>query len=177
MFVIAYGHAQGLQQRVVVRITPDITKQGKVVAGAKTRQMRAQIVLERAVGRMLRAGCFREVGGVLVVREKLEARFFKYGFFGRKRAGEFVFRGELFGYDFARFDVGLIEGVDPEDGACDRGRNFPAKELLPEIVDLRYGEAYDRAPGFFQRGDLGILPRVGGVLQPEVAEASFIMIY
>src|ERR1700694_2719538 len=188
MFAVADGHAQGLQQRFVFRIHLDIAKEGKVVAGAKTRQMRAQITLKGGRlcgdGALPRTGgsetCLHtsnEVGGVLIVGEKLEARFFKYGFFGRKRAREFVFRGELFGYDFARFDVGLIEGVDPEDGACDRGRNFPAKELLPEIVDVGYGNAYDRVPGFFQRGDLGILHRVGGALQPEVGESSVITIY
>ena len=95
----------------MLRVHLDIAKQRKVVTGAKPRQMRAQIILEG----MVRAGCFGEVGGVLVVRVKLDARFFKNRFFGRKRAREFVLRGELFGYDFARFDVGLIEGVDSKD--------------------------------------------------------------
>ena len=49
MFAIAHGHAQSLQQRFVLRIHLDITEQGKVVAGSKTRQMRAQMVFERAV--------------------------------------------------------------------------------------------------------------------------------
>src|SRR6202521_5635814 len=44
MFAIADGHAQALQQRFVFRIHLDIAKQGKVVAGAKTLQMRAQII-------------------------------------------------------------------------------------------------------------------------------------
>ena len=135
--------------------------------------MRAQIILEG----MVRAGCFGEVGGVLVVRVKLDARFFKNRFFGRKRAREFVLRGELFGYDFAGFDVGLIEGVDPEDGACDRGRNFPPKEFLSEVVDVRQGDAHYRVSGFFKRGDLGILRRVRCALQPKVGEDTVVSIH
>src|ERR1700674_415562 len=139
--------------------------------------MRAQIVLERAAGgRAARRGS-REGGGVLVVGEELEARFFNYRFFGRKQAREFVFRGELFGYDFARLDVGLIEGVDPEDRARDRGRDFPAKEFLSEGVDVRHGDAHHRVSGLFKHGDAGILRRVGDGLQSDVGEDPVITIY
>src|SRR5262249_16678315 len=33
--------------------------------------------------------------------------------------------------------VRLVEGVDPEDRACDGGGELPAEELLPELVRIR----------------------------------------
>ena len=79
--------------------------------------------------------------------------------------------------DLARFDVGLIEGVDPEDRARDRGRNFPAEEFLSQVVDVGHGDAHDRMPGFFERGHLGILRRVGRSLEPNVGEDAVVSVH
>ena len=76
----------------------------------------------------------------------------------------------MLGDDLARFNVGLIEGVDAEDRARDRGSNFPAEEFLPEVVDVGDGDAHYRVPSFFERGDLGVLRRVGRGFQPKVGE-------
>ena len=51
-------------------------------------------------------------------------------------AGSFVFAGEFPGFDFAGFDVGLIEGVDADDGAGNGGGDLPAEKFLAEIVNV-----------------------------------------
>ena len=48
----------------------------------------------------------------------------------------FVFSSEFARFDFAGFDVGLIESVDADDGAGDGGSNFPAEKFLADGVDI-----------------------------------------
>src|SRR6476661_4054955 len=98
---------------------------------------------------------------VFLVGEEFYAGRFKERRFSRKMAGRFVFGGEFARFDLARFDVGLIESVDANDGAGPGGGNFPAEALLAEGVDMRKRDANDRMARFLKRGDCGVL-RFGG---------------
>ena len=48
--------------------------------------------------------------------------------------------------DLARLDVRLVEGVDFEHGAGQRGRELPAEELSPQVVGAVHFEADDGVP-------------------------------
>ena len=78
--------------------------------------------------------------------------------------------------DLAGFDVGLIEGVDADDRARDGGRNLPAEEFLPQVVDVGDGDPNDRVPGFFERRDFGVLRGVGRGFQTKVGEDAIVAI-
>src|SRR5882757_1805014 len=94
-----------------------------------------------------------EDGGVFLVGEELEALVLEERGFERKLAGGFVFAGELAGLDFAGFDVGLVEGVDADDGARRGSGNFPAEKFLAEVELAAENYADDGMPGFFDSGD------------------------
>ena len=135
-FLISHHHPQSLQERFVLGIHFYICQQREIIAVAETGEVSAEVILQRATGRTSggRAGIdgFRQFGSILFVGEKFEASFFDDRFFGGKRAFAFVLRGELLGYDFAGFDVGLVEGVDPEYGARDGSSNLPAEKFWPK---------------------------------------------
>src|SRR5712692_8680524 len=63
-------------------------------------------------------------------------------------------RGQL-----ARLDVGLIEGIDPEDRARHRRRELPAEELGAEVVGVLHVDLDDRVARRLEGGDGRVLRR------------------
>ena len=98
---------------------------------------------------------------ILFVGEKLDALLFEERRFRRKTSGRFVLTRQFFGFDLARFDVRLVEGVDPDDGARDGRGDLPAKEFLAEIIGVGQSDAHDWVPGLFETGNRGILRLAG----------------
>ena len=81
------------------------------------------------MGPVRRRSWLRGGGRVLLVGEELEACFFNDRIFGRKRALAFVRRRQLLGFDFAGFDVGLIEGVDADESSRRPRLRFPSGRI------------------------------------------------
>src|SRR5580698_613803 len=173
---IAHVHSQTVHQSFVFGIHLDVTKQSEIVAGTETREVGAQVVLERSVGRRVCTRGLREFGGIDFVGEEFKTLFFNNRFFGRKRAFAFVLRGEFLGYDLARLDVRLIKSIDSDNRACDGSRNLPAEEFLPQAISIGHRDSNYRLPGFFQRGDLGILCGVWRGLQTEIGEDAVVSV-
>jgi len=48
----------------------------------------------------------------------------------------FVLARQFLGLDLAGFNVGLVESINADDGACNSGRDFPSKEFLAKIVNI-----------------------------------------
>ena len=94
-----------------------------------------------------------------VIGEELDAVVFEDWLLGGKGAGLLVFRRQVASGDLAGFDIGLVEGVDADDRAGDRGGDFPAEEFLAEIVNVGERDADDRMAGLFERRDFGVLSR------------------
>src|SRR5437879_432501 len=113
---------------------------------------------------------------IFFVREKLDAFLLEERRFWRKTPGRFVLARQFLGFDFARFDIRLVEGVDAEDGACDGGGDFPAEEFLPEIVSILESDAHDGMPGPFEGGNRGILRLVWLRGQPQISEDPIVAI-
>src|SRR6266480_2408634 len=67
-------------------------------------------------------------GGILRIREKLDALLLEERRFRWKTPRRFVLARQFFGFDLAGFDVRLIEGVDPDDRTGDGRGDFPRSE-------------------------------------------------
>ena len=78
--------------------------------------------------------------------------------------------GQLARLVLAGLDVGLIERIDAEDRARDRGGELPAEEFLADVIAVGDGDAHDRLPGALERGDRVILLRVRFARQPQIDE-------
>jgi hypothetical protein len=66
-------------------------------------------------------------------------------------------RGQFAGLDLGGLDVGLVERIDAEHGAGDRGRHLEAEEFLADMVDRFHHDAHHRMAGLFQRGEFGVM--------------------
>src|SRR2546423_13823953 len=96
-------------------------------------------------------------GGILLIREKLDALLLEERRFRWKTPRRFVLARQFFGFDLAGFDVRLIEGVDPDDRTGDGRGDFPPEEFLPEIVSIWQRDAHPRMPRVFKSGNRGSL--------------------
>src|SRR5258708_38350309 len=117
----------------------DIGEQREVIPAPEPPEMRLEIALERGAG--------AEIGEFLGVRrigEELDAARHEDRLLFRQRAGLFISRRQLARFDLAGLDIGLIEWVDPDDRAGDRGGDLPAEELLAELVTVFERDAQDR---------------------------------
>ena len=70
----------------------------------------------------------------------------KNGCLRRQLAGLLVGGGELARLVLAGLDIGLIERIDAEDRAGDRGGDLPAEEFLADVIAIGDGDAHDRMP-------------------------------
>ena len=146
----------------------DVAEKGEVVAGADAAEVGAKNFGE--------IGIIFEKRGVLVVGEELEALVFEERSLGRQLAGGFVFAGELAGFDFAGFDVGLVEGVDADDGAGDGSGDFPAEEFLAEVEFGADDDADDGMAGFFESGDGGVHRAVVFLGEAQIGEDAVVAV-
>ena len=79
------------------------------------------------------------------------------GVSARQRAGLLERRGQFAGLDFARFDVGLIERIDAEHRAGDRGRDLEAEKFLADMLDRFLRDADHGMAGLLQRRELALM--------------------
>ena len=79
--------------------------------------------------------------------------------------------------DLAGFDVGLIEGVDADDRAGDRGGDFPAEEFLAEVVDVcRPSMRTTGWPAFSSAATAASCASFGSVVKPQVGEHAIVAV-
>src|SRR5260370_6870388 len=95
-------------------------------------------------------------GYILFVGEKFYAACFEKRDFWWKASSGFVLAGQLLGFDLAGFDVGLVEGVNADQGAGDGSSYFPAEKFLTASIGAWEDESNPGVPGLFQSGPRGI---------------------
>src|ERR1700674_5856253 len=127
MLAVPDRSAQPLQRFQMRGLALDVGEHGEIIAGADAGEMRAQPALDRVA----RAGTFQRPR-ISVIGEQRDAVVLEYRALGRKRAVPFVGFGERAGGDFARLDVGLVERMNPDQGAGNRRRDLPAEKFLSE---------------------------------------------
>ena len=115
-------------------------------------------------------------GGIVPVREEFDAVVGCEGRFFGKLADGFVFIGQSAGCDLARLDIGLVEGVDFENGTGDGGCDLPQKELLSEIVRVTNGEPHNGMVGVFDCLDRKLFIGVGRALEAEIDEKAIVAV-
>src|SRR5215472_2022031 len=94
---------------------------------------------------------------ILLVGEEPDAVAFEKWRFERKGAGPFVLLRKLASFDFASFDVRLIESVDTDHGARDCGGNLPAEKFLADVVDFGHVDAENGLTVFFESANRSVL--------------------
>src|SRR5260221_13242404 len=164
---IADRASGGLQRYGMRFVVLDIGEQREVIPAPEPPEMRLEIALERGAG--------AEIGELLGVRrigEELDAARYEDRLLFRQRAGLFISRRQLACLDLAGLDIGLIERVDTDDRAGDRGGDLPAKELLAELVTVFERDAHDRLTGALQRIDGAILCNVRTVIEADIGEQA-----
>src|SRR5207302_4530419 len=120
--------AQLLQGGDARGIALDVGERGEVIARMQTREVGLQPTFERRIGSRLAQGA-----GISFIGEEGDAVGAEYRRL-RRQGAAFVDRvGEVARRDLARLDVRLIERIDAEDRAGNRGRHFPTEELLTEM--------------------------------------------
>jgi len=80
------------------------------------------------------------------------------------------------GFDFAGFDVGLVKGVDADDGANGGSGNFPAEEFLAKVQFRADDDADDRMAGFFESGDGGVHRTIIFFGEAEIGEDAVVAV-
>ena len=166
---VADHPAPALQRRDMAGAAFDIGEQTRIVAGADA----AEMGLERR-GQAGRRG--RQRRRVPRVGEEAEAAVGEKRLLLRQCPGLLVGRGQIAGLDLARLDIGLVERVDADDRAGDRGRHLPAEEFLSELHRVGDDDPHHRLARRFERGDrvllLGIL--VSG--EPQIGEEPVVAV-
>src|SRR5438034_10443807 len=74
---------------------------------------------------------------VFCIGEELDAVLFKHRDFRWQSPGLFILLRQLPGFEFAGFNVRLVERIDANNRAGYGDRNFPTAEFLAQIVDVR----------------------------------------
>ena len=95
-----------------------------------------------------------QIGGIFVVGVEIGPGRGHHRLFRGQRAGFFERRGQLAGLDLGVLDIGLVERIDAENGAGDRGGDLEPEEFLADMVDRFHDNADHGMPGLFQRGQL-----------------------
>ena len=109
------------------RVHLNVGQQRKVISWADTFQMRAKI--SSKVPATQGAGVFR-------ISEQFDPGLLKERFFRGQRTRLFVLACQFSRFDFAGFNVGLIESIDPDYAPGHCSGDLPAEEFLAEIVGV-----------------------------------------
>ena len=160
----------GLQLVEVPCIAIDIGQQGEVVASREAVHVGLQISTKCAVI----SGPVCQRGGVLLVGEQSNPVFFQDRRLGGQGAGRFVGRRQFARCDFAGLDVRLIEGVDAQQRAGDRGGDFPAEEFLAKVIAVGNRNPNDWLPGLLQEVNRRVLRRVSRAIGSQVDEQAIL---
>src|SRR5579859_5604065 len=150
----------------------DIAKNSKVVAFLEPIKVGFQIAGEGCVS----AHSFFERLGILLVGEEFDSVLLKDGRLGRQRTFLFVLRRELASCNLAGLDVGLIEGVDANDGAGYGSGHLPAEEFAAEIVGFVNGNPYDGMSSALQGVNRGILFGIRSGLQSQISKDAVVAV-
>ena len=94
----------------------------------------------------------------------------------RQRAGLLERAGQFAGLDLGGFDVGLVERIDAEDRARDRGRHLEAEEFLADMVDRFHDDADHGMPGRFQRVEPVVMRGVVFAFGPDIDEEAVVAV-
>src|SRR5213592_1446079 len=129
MLRVADCMANLLQPRLVIGVHLDISEHSKIVSLANAPEMSAKVIFQRVL--------VSQRTGILRIGEQLDSVLFENRFLRRKRAGLFIFAGQLFSFDFAGLNVRLIEGIDADDRPRNGRGDLPSEELLTYIVSVR----------------------------------------
>src|SRR5215471_5092432 len=147
--LVANNVTKFLQDFFVFAVHRDVAKNGKIIASDDTSEM----LLER-----VRESCAaRNRSRIPFVGKKFNPGRFEERHFGRKMTSSFVLAREFTSFDFAGFDVGLIEGVDANDRTGDGRSDFPAKKFLSDGVRVRKSDSNDGMTGLFKSRNCRIL--------------------
>ena len=172
MFLVPHRVPNRLQLSFVFGIHLDESQHGKVIAAADAAQMSLQISGERLVS----SRGPRQVRRILLVGEELDAAVFHDGFFRGQGTGLFVLRCQIPSRNLAGLDIGLVEGVDADDGACDRGGNLPAEKFRAQIIDVGHRDSQHGVPGLFERRHLRIDLHIRGMFGVDVGEHAIVAV-
>ena len=143
--MVAEMLAHGLQRLNVRLVAIEIGEQAEVIAGARAPEVGTQPGFQ---GR--RAGGLGQRRGVGRIGVEGEAVALQDGGFGGALAALLVGLGESAGLDLAGLDVGLIEGIDADDGAGHGDGDLPAEELLEQHLSIGQGDADHRLAGLLE---------------------------
>src|SRR5262245_11015826 len=122
----------------MLRVHLDVGREAELITGLQTTQVRFEVSGQRAV--VAHGLC--QSRGIFLIGEEFEAVLYQNRGLRRKRAGLFMSGSQLSSRDFAGFDIGLIEGINPEDRAGYRGSDLPAEELFAEFIRIGDQNAY-----------------------------------
>src|SRR6266851_1346140 len=115
-------------------------------------------------------------GHILFVGEEFYAACFEKWHFWRQAPGGFILARQLAGFDLAGLDVGLVESIDADDGACNSRSDFPTEKFLAKIVGVRQSDANDGLSSLFEGGNRSILGLVGLRRQAQISEHAIVAI-
>ena len=135
----------------------DVSQHCEIIASLNAREMSLQISrqdLSAARAFASSAAFFSSVNNLMPLSSRT-------GFSARQGTRLLVFCGQIARRNFARFDIGLIEGVDADDRAGNGSSNFPAEEFRSQIVNICHRNSNDWMAGFFDRGDFASLSQSG----------------
>src|SRR6185312_9432679 len=110
--------------------------------------MCTQVVSERALA--------SESAGVLGIGIKLDTILFENRLLGWQGTGLLVFASQLTRFNFAGFNIRLIECIDADDGSRYRRGDLPAEKFLAQVVGIRKRNPNYRVAGLFDGCELGI---------------------
>src|SRR5579859_63239 len=127
--VVSHGKADGLEGFFIRFVHGEVAQHRKIITGVDAREVFLQDGGERCT--TLKSGGIRPIG-VEFAAIAVEKRRFR-----GKLAARFVFASQLARFHLTCFNIRLIEGVDADERAGHRSSDFPAEELLAEVVDSR----------------------------------------
>src|SRR5712692_5055638 len=145
----------------------DVAEDAKIIARLESREMGLQnISKSRAV----------HYNYILFVGEEFDAACFKKWHFWRKASSRFVLARQLLRFDLAGLHVGLVEGIDADDGSRYSRSDLPPEKFLAQIVNIRERNAHNGVPGLFKRGNRSVLSLIGLCCESQVSKHSIVAI-
>ena len=165
---VAHADPDGLQRALVRLGHLDVREQREVVAVGQAAEVRGEEPGQAPAV----PECPVEHGGIRRVSEQRNLPLGEEGSLGGQRSGALVIGRQLARRDLAGLDVRLVERVDPEDRAGHRHGDFPAEELLSQVVFVVQIEADHRVAGPRQRLERLVLCRVRRRSQTRVDEEA-----
>ena len=163
---VPHGMPHCLQRTFIFRVHGNVAKHREIISRTDSRQVRLQDITERLSARK-RCGIFvigKEFGVLRSEKRRLR----------RQTPRGFVLTRQLFRFDFAGFNVWLVECVDSDNRARNSGGNFPAEKFLAECVHVWQRYANHWIAGFFERCNCCILPLVRFVRELQIRENAIV---